>query len=718
MFRQFAVCCGALALSWAASAKKPVTIDTLMRSPGEQHNRGPATWAPNGSQFIVSESGKLAVYDVPSGKQRDVITLSKLSEAAENPEEPSVTDWTNRRVSESNVQWFADGKRLLVLESGDLFLVDVHKSSFDQITKTSEAERDPKLSPDGRYVSFRRGHNLFTVEVASKVVHQLTSNGSETTLNGELDWVYPEELDLDTAHWWSPDSKSIAYLQFDISHEPVFPQVSLLNPHGVLEPERYPKAGEPNAEVRLGIVGAEGGPTRWMNLGEPRDSLLARVTWLPNSREIAAEKLTRIQNKLDLLVAKTETGAARVVLHEEDPAWINVEGEPKFLPDGERFLWTSERDGFRHIYLYRLDGQVQKQLTSGNWAVQKIIGVDAEHSRVFYLSEEDSPLERQLYVVGLDGSGKQRITQGAGTHSISFSPAASYFLDSYSSLTAMPRGTLYKADGSEVRVYRKPDEADAREYEILPTEIVTVTASDGTPLYARLIKPAGFDPGKKYPAIVMVYGGPGAQTVVNQWQGVSWDQVLAHKGFVIWQLDNRGSFNRGHKFESVTYHNLGAHELEDQKLGIQHLVSMGFVDGQRIGMHGWSYGGYMTLYTVTHAPGLIKAAIAGAPVTSWRNYDSIYTERYMGLPQDNEKAYRTTSPQAKAGELRSKLLIVHNIEDDNVHFANTMQMADALEKANKQFFMLVYPQKSHGVNGEVRRHLWEERTQFFENNLE
>jgi dipeptidyl-peptidase-4 len=718
MFRPFIAVCFWAAVGWAAPAKKPITIDTLMRSPGEQHNRGPVTWAPDGSRFIVSESGKLAVYDVPSGKQRDVITLSKLSEAAEKPEEPSVTDWTNRRVSESNVQWFPDGKRLLVLESGDLFVVNVGKGSFDQITRTSEAERDPKLSPDGRYVSFRRGHNLFTVEVSSKGVHQLTSNGSETTLNGELDWVYPEELDLATAHWWSPDSRLVAYLQFDISHEPVFPQVFLLKEHGVLEPERYPKAGDPNAEVRLGIVNAEGGQTRWMNLGEPRDSLLARVTWLPNSREIAAEKLTRVQNKLDLFIANTETGAARVVLHEEDPAWINVEGEPKFLPDSSRFLWTSERDGFRHIYLYGLDGQMQKQLTSGNWAVQSIAGVDAEHSRVFYLSEEDSPLERQLYVVGFDGGGKQRITQGAGTHSISFSPAASYFLDNYSSLTVVPRGTLYKADGSEVRVYRKPDEADANEYEILPTEIVTVTASDGTPLYARLIKPASFDPGKKYPAIVMVYGGPGAQAVVNQWQGVSWDQALAHKGFVVWQLDNRGSFNRGHKFESVTYHNLGAHELEDQKLGIQHLISMGFVDGQRIGMHGWSYGGYMTLYTVTHAPGLIKAAVAGAPVTSWRNYDSIYTERYMGLPQDNEEAYQTTSPQAKAGELRSKLLIVHNIEDDNVHFANTMQMADALEKANKQFFMLVYPQKSHGVSGEIRRHLWEERTQFFEKNLE
>jgi dipeptidyl-peptidase-4 len=717
MFRLFITVCCFIAIGWAAPAKKPITIDALMRSGNRHGGRGPVIWAPNGSEFVVSESGKLAVYDVPSGKEREVITLSKLSEAAEHPAEPVVTDWTNRRVSESDVQWFPDGKRLLVLESGDLFIVDISKGSFDQLTKTAEVERDPKLSPDGKYVSFRRGHNLFTIEAVSKEVHQLTGNGSETLLNGELDWVYPEELDLDTAHWWSPDSKTVAYLQFDISHEPVFPQVFLLKEHGLLEPERYPKAGDPNAEVRLGIVGAEGGETRWMDLGEPRNNLLARVTWLPSSREIAVEKLPRVQNKLDLLIANTEIGAARVALHEEDPTWINVEGEPRFLGNGERFLWTSERDGFRHIYLYGVDGRMRKQLTSGKWLVNSIAGVDAEHNRVFYVSEEDSPLERQLYVIGLDGSGKKRISQGAGTHDISLSPTASYFLDNYSSLTAVPRGTLYKAEGSEVRVYHQPDESDANEYEILPTEIVTVKASDGTPLYARLIKPANFDPAKKYPAIVMVYGGPGVQAVTNRWQGLSWDQVLAHKGFVIWQLDNRGSFNRGHQFESVTYHNLGAHELEDQKLGIQHLISMGFVDSKRLGLYGWSYGGFMTLYTVTHAPGLIKAAISGAPVTSWRNYDSIYTERYMGLPQDNEAAYRTTSPQTEAGELQSKLLIVHNIEDDNVHFANTMQMADAFEKANRPFFMLVYPQKSHGVSGEARRHLWEEMTKFFEGNL-
>ncbi len=715
-----------LSLSTLWAAKKPITVDALMRNNAGRHrHEGHINWAPNGSQFVVNSEDTLKLYDVPSGKQRDILAMDKLESAAVKGEPSPVFDWTNRRVDDDPIQWFADNGRLLVEAGGDLFVVDVKSGSFDQLTKTAASERDPKLSPDNRFVSFRRGPNLYTLEFASKKLAQLTSDGSDTLLNGELDWVYPEELNLGTAHWWSPDSRSIAYLQFDIAHEPIFPQVSLLNHHGVLEPERFPQPGDPNAEVRVGVVPAGGGETRWMNFGDPRGSLIARVAWLPSGNEVAIEKLPRIQNKLDVLVANVETGVSRVFLHEEDPRWINVKGNIEFLPDN-RLLWTSERDGFRHLYLYGADGTLEKQLTSGEWQVEEVAGIDGSHGRVFFTSTEASPLERQLYVVGLDGSGKQRLTQGPGTHAISLSPTAAYYMDNYNGLKVPPRGTLFKvsprstlpkSDGAEMRVYRAPDLADANEYDILPTEIVNVKGSDGTLLYARLIKPPGFDPAKKYPAVVMVYGGPGVQEITDTWQGLSWDQVLAHRGFVIWQLDNRGSNGRGHKFESVIYHDMGAHELEDQKTGIQNLVSMGFVDPQRIGMFGWSYGGYMTLYTVTNAPGLIRAAISGAPVTNWRNYDSIYTERYMGLPDQNGEAYKTTSPITKAADLQSKLLILHNIEDDNVHFMNTVQMADALEKANKQFFMVVYPQKSHGVAGPVRRQMLDETTAFFEQNL-
>ncbi len=355
--------------------------------------------------------------------------------------------------------------------------------------------------------------------------------------------------------------------------------------------------------------------------------LLARVVWSPTSRSVMAERLNRVQNKLDLLMADISTGASHVVLHEEDPQWINIKGEPKFLADGSRFLWTSERSGFRHLYLYNTDGKMEKQLTSGNWEVENVAGIDEAGRRVFFTSTEDSPAERHLYSVGLDGGvvgGKaQRLTKGAGTHTISMAPNAAYYADDYSSLSSPRQRTFYKSDGTEIRRYRSEPAGTSDDFEILPTEIVQIKASDGTLLYARMIKPAGFQPGKKYPAVVIVYGGPGAQYVLNHWTGLTWDQVLAHKGFVVWQVDNRGSTGRGHQFESVLYHDMGVHELSDQKEGIQYLLSQGFVDPQRIGLYGWSYGGYMTLYTITHAPGLIKRRhrrSAGRQLAELRHY--------------------------------------------------------------------------------------------------
>jgi dipeptidyl-peptidase-4 len=713
MFRTAALI---LLLSWLlAGARKPVTLDAVINAPNVP--RAQIVWAPDGERFVVTEHGEILLYEVRAGKERPVITLDKLQNAATPAPPAAVFDWTNRRVGEQNVQWFADGKRLLVAASGDLFIVDIAKGRFDPLTQSPEVERDPKLSPDNRYVSFRRGPDLYTVEVASKVVVRLTMSGSGTLLNGQADWVYPEELDLNTAHWWSPDSRSIAYLQFDTVREPIYPQVSLVNSRGVLEPERYPQAGDPNAEVRVGVVGPSGGETKWMDFGEPRGALLARVVWSPDSRSVLAERLNRVQNKLDLLLADISTGASRTILHEEDPQWINVKGEPKFLASGNQFLFTSERSGFRHLYLYTIDGKLEKQLTSGDWQVDDVTGIDETRRRVLFVSTEAGPTERQLYAVGLDGMNKQRLTKDAGTHSVSLAPHGTYFLDDANSLGNPVRRTLFKADGSELREFRAADNSTS-DFDILPTRIVQVKASDGTVLYGRMIKPAGFDANKKYPAVVIVYGGPGVQSVKNAWTGLTWEQALAQQGFVVWQLDNRGSTGRGHKFESVIYHDMGAHELADQKDGISYLVSQGFVDAQRIGLYGWSYGGYMTLYAITHAPGLIKAAIAGAPVTNWRNYDSIYTERYMGLPEDDAEAYQRSSPLASAaGMSGTRLLMIHNIEDDNVHFQNSMQMAEAFEKAGKQFFMLVYPQKTHGVSGPEHKHLLEAETAFFEENL-
>ncbi len=700
----------------ALSQQKPVTVEAVTAA---RPSAGPAAvvWAPDGRRFAYEQDGAVGLYDIGSKTRRVLISLATLSAAATPVPARQAFDWQNRGVREQTIQWFPGGDTLLIRAGGDLFQFRIAAGGWTQLTATAETEHDPKLSPDGLRISFRRGNDLYSMEVSSRRVVRLTKDGTDTLLNGRLDWVYPEELDLGSAHWWSPDSKRIAYLQFDVSHEPLLPHADLLPLHPVYEPQRYPKAGDPNAEVRLGVVAAAGGPTRWMDLGDLHDMLLARVNWLPNSSGLFIQRLNRIQNRLDLLRADVSTRQARVTLEERDPYWVNVGDFLRFLKGGAEFLWASERDGFRHLYRYSIEGQQLGRLTSGDWEVTNLAGVDEGKGQVYLVSTEASPLERQLYRVSLDGGERRRITQPAGTHAISMAPGCGYYLDTFSSLRSPVSRSVSRADGAEWSLFAEADRTPIEEYDIRLTEIVEVKASDGTLLYARLITPPGFEPASKYPAVVFVYGGPHSQQVSDVWAGLSLEQVLAHRGYVIWQLDNRGSSGRGHAWESVLFHDFGSKELEDQKEGVRRLVSMGFVDQTRIGVYGWSYGGYMTLYSLLNAPDLFRAGVAGAPVTDWRNYDSIYTERYMGLPSENADAYRLSSPIHQAANLTAKLLLIHNLEDDNVLFQNTLQMADALERAGRPFEMMIYPQKAHAVTGPARRHMLELIVSFFDRNL-
>jgi dipeptidyl-peptidase-4 len=707
------ICCilPLAALAAFGAEKKPVTIQN-MPAPARMP---PIAWAPDGKRFAWMEDKAIWQYDVASKKKKQLAALGPLEEKAVKPPKQEGVDWQNRRVSEQSFQWSSTGQEMLISLQGDLFLWHIETGKSEQLTATAEVERDPKLSPDGRFVSFRREHDLYSLEVSSRKVTRLTTDGSATLYNGELDWVYPEELNLSTAHWWSPDSSQIAYLQFDVGHESMFPQVDLLSWRALAEPERFPQPGTPNADVRLGVAAVEGGPTRWMDIGETRDHLLARVHWAPDSRAVAYERLNRIQNRLDLGLADVRTGASKVLLSDEDSYWVNVNDDFQFLNKGKQFLWGSERDGYLHLYLYSMDDKHVAQITKGDWEVTQVAGVNEETREVFFVSTEQSPLERQLYRVRLDGKQKQRLSGGAGTHGISMSPTTEYYMDTSSSLATPPRRTLHdSSDGSQIAVFK---EATPPDVEILPTEIVKIKAADGALLYARMIKPAGFSPDKKYPVIVTIYGGPGVQAVHEAWSGAGFDQVLAQKGYLIWQLDNRGSSGRGHTWESKIYHETGAHELSDQLDGIHYLGTLGFADMARVGISGWSYGGYMTLYALANAPDVFKAGIAGAPVTDWRNYDSIYTERYMGLPEENVEGYKRSSPQTKAGDIAARLLILHNIEDDNVHFQNSLQMANALEREGKQFQMIVYPQKSHGVSGALQKQMQQAMLDFFEKAL-
>ncbi len=507
----------AIALSLLAQ-KKPITIDTVMEH-SRQNETPRVVWAPDGKHFAYFQGGDVMLFDVASKSEKTLLSLGPLEKAAAPVAEPQRFDWQNRRVNEDSLEWSNSGKQLLLSVRGDLFLFSLDAGAWQQLTATPEAERDPKLSPDGSRVAFRRGHDLYTLDIATLQLARLTDDGSATLLNGETDWVYPEELDLSTAYWWSPDSRHIAYLQFDIAHEFAYPQVSLTGLRALAEPERYPQAGTPNADVRVGVVPASGGATHWMDLGETRGFLIARVYWTPDSTRLAIERMNRVQNHLNLLLADAGSGASHSILAESDPYWINQNDLFRFVGKDE-FLWGSERDGFRHLYLYSLDGQQRKRLTEGDWEVTDVAGIDEAQQKVYFVSTQASPLDRQLYSVKLNGKDRTRISRQAGTHEISMSPTAEYYLDTFSSSTEPPRSTVYSSiGGEEWSGFRAAKHTLTDEYALQPSEIVQVKAQDGTLLFGRLIKPADFRPGEKYPAVVMVYGGPGEQTVVNAWEG-------------------------------------------------------------------------------------------------------------------------------------------------------------------------------------------------------
>lgn len=701
--------------------QKPVTLEALTR------NDGPAfatdiQWRPDSAGFSFKRGERLYYFDVASATTKELPDCRSLCMEAVKVPDPPAFEWENRGVRERKSQWCSDNRHLLLNAGGDLFWMDTQGDSIQQLTRTLYAEADPQLSQDCKYISFRKDYDLFVLNRESGNIKALTHGGTPARFYARLDWVYPEELALPTAHWWSPDSRHIALLEFDVSATPQYPHADYLASPPRPEPERYPKPGEPNASVRLGIVDVTTAKLRFVDLGNPASHLLARVEWLPDGKTVAVQRLNRIQNKLELIFVNAETLHHETILTETDEHWVNLSNDFRYLPKRDAFLWTSESTGHRHLYLYFTKERYARQVTQGGWEVSGVLGVNAEESEVYYLGTEKSPLERQVYAVSLEGiadrpATPRRISTTDGSWSADFSPDGAHWVSRHSSLTMPANQQVYTAQGQLLGTLTARDEAEPREYRILPTEMHTLKTSDGTVLYGRLIKPAGFQPGRKYPVIVQVYGGPHAQSVRNSWAGASMDQVYAHAGFAVWQLDNRGTSGRGHVFETPVFRKLGIVELEDQLLGVDYLKKLGFIDETRIGVSGWSYGGFMTLNCLLNAPGVFRAGISGAPVVDWRFYDTIYTERYMDIPSANEEGYRMTSLLPKAGNLKGALLLVHNLWDDNVHFQNALHMADELQKLEKSFELMIYPQKAHGVRGKHAAHMRAMMLRFFEREL-
>jgi dipeptidyl-peptidase 4 len=717
--------------AWAQQAARAgeLTVERIYGQPSlsGRPTRGVA-WTPDGKKisfFDINGPGRdakteLWEMDAATGARSLLISGEKLQEILPAPSGKQSQATGAGRHTPAQYQWAPGGDALLFEGPTSLAWFELKSQTGRVLVSGKDELSDVKISPNGQYVSFVRGHNLWLVGTAEGKERAFTTGGTEEIRKGELDWVYPEELDLLTAYWWAPDSTAIAYLEMNESKVTQFPLVNFESYTGEAEQQRYPVAGGANPVMRVLVGAVNGGEARVMDIGQETDIYIPRVSWLPDSRRVAIQRLNREQNQLDLLVADARNGTSSLLLTEKDPAWINVKDDLHFFKDGKRLLWSSERSGYRHIYLYGMDGKELAQLTKGNWEISHIAAVDEAAGVVYFMAKEKSPTESHLYRVSLDGRGFVRISKEEGTHSVQVSPDAQFYLDSYSNTSTPARQDLYRVDGIRTVTLNENKVADLAQYHLAPVEFSTVPAKDGVPLDCFLIKPPNFDPGKKYPAIVYTYGGPGVQVVMNAWMGPTllWHQMMAQKGYVIFALDNRGSAGRGHEFETAIHYRLGIDALSDQRDGVAWLKKQPWVDGNRIGMEGWSFGGFMTTSAMLEAPDDFKVGFAGGPVTDWHFYDSIYTERYMGLPKDHEKDYQDCSPVKYAAGLKGKLLIAHGTGDDNVHYSNTLTLIDDLISQGKYVEVIAAPGRGHGVSDPpARKIVWSRVTQFFLDNL-
>jgi len=716
--------------SATAASSGLLTVDRIYGQPSLSGRLTRAVaWTPDNkklSYFETAGSGKsehtsLWAIDLSSSERTMLIAADKLETVLPAKHEETSQATGLGRHAPSEYRWAPNGEALLLSGATSLAWFDLKSQSGRVLVTGKEELADAKISPDGKFVSFLRDHNLWLVDTADGQVRALTTGGTEEIRKGELDWVYPEELEITTGYWWAPDSSSVAYLEMDERKVSQFSLVDYESFTGEAKLQRYPVGGGANPIVHVYVAPISGGEPRLLDTGANNDIYLPRVNWLPDSRRIAIQRLNRTQSTLEILLADTSTGKSSVMLTEKDAYWINLSDILHFFKDGKRFLWSSERSGYRHLYLYDLSGKQLAQLTSGDWEVTRVSAVDETRGLVYFVSTQKSPLERHLYRVSLDGTAQTRLTKEDGTHAIQFAPDASAYLDTYSNSAAPPRQDLYHADGSKSAALNENKVTELASYHLSPMEFFTIKSHDDITLNCYMIKPPNFDPAKKYPVITFTYGGPHAQVVVNAWGGPNflWHELMAQKGFIIFALDNRGSAGRGHLFEEFIHYRLGAQELSDQRDGAAWLRNQPYVDPNRVGIWGWSYGGHMTLHAIFQAPEFYKVAFAGAPVTDWHFYDSIYTERYIGLPDSvHEESYQESSPIENAGHLKGKLLIAHGTGDDNVHYSNTLALLDELIKAGKYVEVISVPGRGHPVSDPpARRMIFTRVTQFFVDNL-
>jgi dipeptidyl-peptidase-4 len=725
----------ALVASTAISQqKREITVEWIYSDEADKVSELPAySWLSDGTALI---------YDVrqPAGKRtferlnpRTGQRVSMLDAQRAMSSLGSVL--TKGEVPETlprPVAFNSAGQFGLYLFDGDIYLLDIAKAQFNRVTQTAAEEKSVNFSPDGRRLAFVRDNDLYVYDIERNTEKRITRDGSETVLNGTLSWVYWEEVfgRRDIGYWWSDDSQAIAYLRTDESPVGTSYYVDFQPQYPRLIKQRYPKVGTPNPIVRVGIAELNQDKTTWVDIDPKAYEYVVRVKWLPDNRRVSVQTMNRAQTELSLYLAERSDGKASPLLKETDTDWVNIHDDLFFLQDGKHFIWASERTGYAHLYRYTTDGQMVNQITKGNWAIhsagggvfwlrQAVTAIDEKNGWIYFTALEKSSVERHLYRIRFDGSGMERISKEDGTHLVSFSPDARYYFDAYSNISTLPSLTLREAGGESKLSLASPRPELLSQFDVQYPELLTIPAADNFPMPAQLLKPKNFDPAKRYPVIVSIYGGPSAPSVTNSWKFSNYfDQTLSREGYLVLHVDNRSATAISHTLEKTANGQMyGEGELNDLLAAVKWLKSQSYVDPARVGVWGWSGGATFTLLSMTHSKEF-KAGIAVAAVTDPFYYDTKWAESIMKRPVDNPEAYKKTSLNNVAKDLHGRLLLVHGTYDDNVHIQNAWKFADELIKAGKMFDMMIYPMRQHGIaDRPARIHLYKTMVEFWKRSL-
>ena len=679
------------------------------------------------SSFFVDPNTKetyILAYEYATGKVSDtILKASELKLMIPND---------IKKIEMENYEFSADESKILISNSSESIYRHSTKELnyiFDRKTRKLQNLSDygkqmfASFSPNADKVAFVRDNNIFIRDIATREEIKVTDDGEwEHIINGWCDWVYEEEFGFAPAFQWSPDGSSIAYYKFD---ESAVKRINMAM-YGDLYPKdyqyKYPKAGEKNSTVSIHIYQLKSGATNTVDIGTETDIYIPRIKWTADPSKLCVLRMNRHQDKLEYLLADANSGKSKVILTETSKTYIDVNDDLTFLNDKKSFLISTEKDGFNHFYLYDMNGKLIRRVTNGNWEMTTFYGLDAAQKTIYFQAAMVNPMQREIYKVNIDGKGLKKISTAVGTNNATFSNGCEYFINYYSNANTPNLITLCDKNGKQLRVLEDNKKLRDRlaEYDLTKKEFLSITTSEGVQLNAWMMKPTNFDASKKYPVYMFLYGGPGSQQVLDSWGGTNymWYQMLCQKGYIVVCVDNRGTGARGAEFKKMTHLQLGKYETIDQIESAKWLGKQSYVDASRIGIQGWSYGGYMSSLCITKGADVFKMAIAVAPVTNWKYYDSIYTERYLHTPQENKSGYEDNSPINFVNQLKGKYLIVHGTADDNVHFQNSVDMIDAMVKANKKFESAYYPNKNHGIaGGTTRLHLYNKMTDFILDSL-